>query len=243
VRILLARLAVLSVVALTAVTLAGCGLSPSNTSAPATTTEATATTSATTQPAQQLMALTIYRVEDGVVVPRSVQVPQTEAVAGAALAQLAPGATVSIADGTATVDVANPTADQTAEIVFTLTQFPTVQRVDVGGRAGLERSDLVSYAPIILIDTPAAGATVAETFTVSGSAEVFEASLVVELVREGKVLEKQTVTASAGAPDRGTFSTSLHAPSPGSAAVVAFAPSAEDGSPQHEVEVPVTVTP
>jgi hypothetical protein len=72
---------------------------------------------------------------------------------------------------------------------------------------------------------------------------VFEATLVVELVRDGNVLDKQTVTASQGAPARGTFATTLHAPSAGPATVSAFAPSAADGSPQHQVDVPVTVKP
>ena len=54
---------------------------------------------------------------------------------------------------------------------------------------------------------------------------------------------KQSVTASEGAPARGTFETTLHAPSAGDATVTAFAPSAEDGSPQHQVDVPVTVMP
>jgi hypothetical protein len=65
----------------------------------------------------------------------------------------------------------------------------------------------------------------------------------VELVRDGKVLEKQTVTASEGAPARGAFKTTLHADSAGEATVTAFAPSAENGAPQHQVDVPVTITP
>jgi hypothetical protein len=55
------------------------------------------------------------------------------------------------------------------------------------------------------------------------------------------VLERQIVTASEGAPGRGSFRTTLHAPSSGAATVVAFAPSAADGSPQHEQTVPVVV--
>jgi len=46
--------------------------------------------------------------------------------------------------------------------------------------------------------------------------------------------------ASQGAPARGTFHTTLHAP-PGPLTVRTFAPSAADGSPQHEVDVAVTV--
>jgi immunoglobulin-like protein involved in spore germination len=123
-----------------------------------------------------------------------------------------------------------------------LTQFSTVERVDVAGRSGLTRADFAAYEPPILVDAPAAGADVPASFTVSGSASVFEATLVVQLVRDGEILAKNTVTATAGAPARGTFSTTLHG-SPGDATIQAFTASAADGSPQHEVDVPVTLAP
>jgi hypothetical protein len=71
---------------------------------------------------------------------------------------------------------------------------------------------------------------------------VFEATLVVEAVQGGAVVDKQTVTASEGAPGRGTFETTLRA-SPGRLTVRAYSPSAVDGSPQHEVDVDVDVMP
>ena len=37
--------------------------------------------------------------------------------------------------------------------------------------------------------------------------------------------------------------TTLHAPAPGNATISAFSPSAENGLPQHQVDVPVIVTP
>ena len=187
--------------------------------------------------------LTIFRVRSGALGAEIVRVPHTQAVAAAALNALGLAAPVTIADGTATVhlDAASPAA--VAELVYTLTGFPSITRVDVAGRTGLTRDDFAAYLPPIFIASPAAGAHVPATFTVTGTAEVFEATLVVELVREGKVLVKQNVTASEGAPERGKFETTLHAPSAGDATVTAFAPSAENGSPQHEVDVPVTVTP
>ena len=163
-------------------------------------------------------------------------------MAGAALGVLGVTAPVSIADGTATVELAKATHDQVAEIVYTLTQFPTVQRVNVAGRSGLTRDDFAAYLPPIFVESPATGAHVQPTFQVTGTASVFEATLVVQLVRNGKVLSKQTVTASEGAPGRGTF-TATFTTSPGAVVVTAFAPSAEDGTPQHKVEVPVTVEP
>jgi hypothetical protein len=95
--------------------------------------------------------------------------------------------------------------------------------------------------PPIVVESPADRAVVSPTFVVRGTASVFEATLVVELRRGGDVLERRTVTASEGAPGRGSFRTTLHAPSGGAATVVAFSPNAADGSPQHVQTVPVVV--
>jgi len=188
------------------------------------------------------MTVTVFEVDQGLLHAKLAQVPSTKAVAGAALGVLGITAPVSIANGTATVDLAKATGDQVAAIVYTLTQFPTVQRVDVAGRTGLTRDDFAAYVPPILIEAPASGARVPGTFHVSGTASVFEATLVVQIVRDGKVLSKHTVTASEGAPARGTFTTTFTV-SPGAAVVTAFAPSAADGTPQHQVDVPVTIEP
>jgi hypothetical protein len=171
-----------------------------------------------------------------------VHVARTKAVAAAALGALGIPAAVTVSDGTARVDLAKATDEQVAEIVYSLTQFPTVQRVDVAGRSGLTRDDVTGYVPPILVEKPAAGARVARKIEVAGTASVFEATLVVEAMRDGKVLDRQTVTATEGAPGRGTFDATLHA-SPGRATVRAYAPSAADGAPQHEVDVEVEVMP
>lgn len=188
------------------------------------------------------IALTVYRVAGGKLAPAVVHVPPTQAVATAALRALGVSAPVTISHGTASVSLPHASDDEVAEIVYTLTQFPTVRRVDVAGRSGLARSDFAHYVPAIVVDSPAPAAKVGQTFTVSGSASVYEATFVVELIRDGEVLDKQTVTASAGAPARGSFETTLEATA-GDATIRAFAPSAADGSPQHEVDVPVTIAP
>ncbi len=175
--------------------------------------------------------------------PEVTHVPHTAAVASAALMSLGLAAPVTISDGTARVALAHADPDRVAEIVFTLTEFPSVQRVDVAGRTGLTRDDFAAYLPTIFVESPASGAEVPRSIKVTGSATVFEATLVIELVRDGIVLEKHTVTASEGAPARGTFETMLQAPSSGPATISAFSPSAEDGTSQHQVDVPVTVTP
>ena len=189
------------------------------------------------------MSLTVFEVAGGKLHPRTVHVPKTRGVAAAALHALGIGATVTIDAGTATVALDSATPEQTAAIVYTLTQFPTVSRVDVGGRTGLTRDDVAVFVPPILVERPAAEAEVPATIEVSGTASVFEATLVVELRQGGKVVMKRTVTASEGAPGRGTFSTSLVAPEAGAATIAAYAPSAADGTPQHEQDVPVVVKP
>lgn len=222
------RLVLVALVAL----LAGCG---SGSKSSTTTTQPTTTVPAKTMP------LTVFRVTDGALRAESVEVPPTPAVAGASLRALGVDAPVTITDGTAHVALADATAEQVAEIVYTLTQFSSVERVDVAGRSGLTRSDVVDFAPVILVERPAAGSSVPQTFPISGTASVFEATLVVELRRSGTVLAKQTVTASEGAPARGTFTLTLHAPTPGPATVVAYAPSAADGTPQHEQQIPISI--
>jgi hypothetical protein len=187
------------------------------------------------------MTLTVFRVEEGRLRAVSVRVPQTRAVAAAALGALGLTAPVTISGGTATVDLPEATDARTAEIVYTLTQFRAVRRVDVGGRTGLTRDDVAAYVAPILVESPADGTAVPATFHVSGSASVFEATLVVRLVRDGVELSKQTVTASEGAPGRGTFDATVHA-TPGPLEVQVFSPSAADGTAQHEVVAHVTVS-
>ena len=224
--------ATIPLAAVLALAAAGCGSTPS--SAPPTISVTVETTPS--------MALTVFRADGGTHHAEVKHVPQTKGVAAAALAALGVDAPVAISSGTATVDLASAPNDEVAGIVYTLTQFPSVQKVDVAGRAGLTRDDFAGFLAPISIEAPAAGARVPTTFHVTGTASVFEATFVVQLLRDGKVLAKQTVTASEGAPGRGTFDATFTA-APGDLTVAAFAPSAADGTPQHEVDVAVTITP
>lgn len=94
----------------------------------------------------------------------------------------------------------------------------------------------------IVVERPSPDEHVPPAFHVSGTASVFEATLVVQTLRDGRTVERKTVTASEGAPGRGTFDVTMRA-TPGQLVVRAFSPSAKDGSPQHEVKVHVVVTP
>jgi hypothetical protein len=109
------------------------------------------------------------------------------------------------------------------------------------GCGGSSTPTTTALLPIV-VERPSPDEHVSPTFHVSGTASVFEATLVVQTIRHGKTIERKTVTASEGAPARGTFDVTLHA-TPGQLVVRAFSPSAKDGSPQHEVKVHVVVTP
>ena len=225
------------------VALVGCGGSnDASTTSPATTTSST-TTTRTTAPAPAPITVTVFRVRGGHLVAEVARVQGTRAVAAASLTALGLAAPVSISNGTATVQRDDATPEQVAEIVYTLTQYPSIERVDVAGKTGLTRVDVAEFVPPILHERPAAGATTGTTIGVAGSASVYEATVVLELRREGKLVQKKVVTAAEGAPGRGPFSGTLVAPDAGQYVVAAYSPSAMDGSPQHEQDVPVTVTP
>jgi hypothetical protein len=221
---------------------AGCGGSnDASTTSAHTTTPSTSSTSTTTVIAP--ITVTVFRVRDGHLVADVARVQGTRAVAAASLTALGLAAPISIADGTATVVRDDATPEQVAQIVYTLTQYPSIQRVDVAGKTGLTRSDVAQFVPPILIERPAAGATTRETIAVTGSASVYEATVVLELRQADKLVQKKVVTAAEGAPGRGPFSGTLLAPGAGHYVVAAYSPSAMDGSAQHEQDVPVTVRP
>ena len=223
---------------------AGCGGSNDASSTLPTTTAPSTTAATTTVPAPTPITVTVFRVRDGHLVAGIEHVQGTRAVAAASLAALELTAPISISNGTATVDRDDATREQVAEMVYTLTQYPTIQRVDVAGKTGLTRADVAAFVPPILVERPAAGATTGKTIAVSGSADVYEATVVPRPPPAAKVVcRKRVCTAAEGAPGRGPFSGTLVAPASGHYVVAAYSPSAMDGSPQHEQDFPVTVTP
>jgi hypothetical protein len=125
---------------------AGCGGSnDASTTSAHTTTPSTSSTSTTTVIAP--ITVTVFRVRDGHLVADVARVQGTRAVAAASLTALGLAAPVSIADGTATVVRDDATPEQVAQIVYTLTQYPSIQRVDVAGKTGLTRSDVAQFVP------------------------------------------------------------------------------------------------
>jgi hypothetical protein len=249
---------------LVAVAAVGCGKSKSSPVVPATTTSATppptAPTSSTTAPEPKL-AIRVYFVRDGRVSPVRRLVPSTPAVGQAALEELRGGPSaderaaglstaigllrfpnLSIRNGEADLgDLTHVSQLAEAQIVFTLTQFPTVRKVRIGDHV-LERSDLEDVTPVILVESPLPGETVQSPIVVRGTSNTFEATMRVEIRRGADALVTETVTASSGSGERGTFEASLDVnASPGPITLVAFEPSAENGQPLHTIRIPLTL--
>jgi len=229
---------------------------------PTTQTESTATE-------QPQLALTVFFLRDGRVSPVRVHVPRTKAVANAALDELLDGPpagyetaipdgtdgdVTSVDRGTAKIDIIDALDGAgNAQLAYTLTSIPGVTGIAYDGLVDpdtgtetdgpLTRGAFEQFAPPILVESPLPHDDVIAPVHVRGTASVFEATLVVELRQNGALVDKQTVTATEGAPGRGTFAAALTGGTPGKATLVAYAPSAEDGSPQHRVEVPIEIKP
>jgi germination protein M len=239
-------------------------------SAPATTGAPPAPTTAA--PAEPTGVI-VYFLHDGLIAAGHRNVPPTRAVARAALEALAAGPNeaertaglttsvprdleierLTVAGGTARVDFTGEKGcPSMTQIVYTLTQFSTVQRVagncipvTAYGR-GLTRADLEDLTPAILVESPTVGQEVRSPLRITGTANTFEATFVVQVVDEAEdVLAEQVVTATSGSGDRGTFDTtvSFELDRRGPGALLAFERSAEDGSQLHLVEIPVELRP
>jgi immunoglobulin-like protein involved in spore germination/sporulation and spore germination protein len=178
---------------------------------------------------------------------------------------------LTVDKGIATVDLTSEyeagggTASMTmrlAQVVCTLDQFPTVKgvlfeldgrRIDVLGGEGIvvdhpltcrNYNDLL---PAILVGSPAIGQAVANPVTVSGSANVFEANVTVEIVDSaGRIVGTKFTTATCGTGCRGTFSVTVpyevNAAQRGTI-VVHDDDAAGTGHPPHEVHIPVILEP
>jgi Immunoglobulin-like domain of bacterial spore germination/Sporulation and spore germination len=237
--------------------LAGCG----GANAPnQTTTGAQATTTGA-----DTTSLRVYFLRDGKVGPVGRGVPRTQAVAASAMQELLKGPLqaetgiglttaipagttlkgVTVADGVATVGL-SPTLSTRAglaQVVYTLTQFPTVTavRFEPGGKA-MGRADFEAETPRILVESPLPFDTVSTPVRLAGTADTFEANFMAELdAADGTVLDKHFVTATSGSGTRGTYATTLTFPAgqTGSATVKVWEASAENGQPLGTVEIPV----
>jgi hypothetical protein len=251
----------------------GCGAShrqgaPRTTTVTVTTTTPTAATTSTTGTSTVAAPTTfrVYFLRDGKVAPVARTVPETRAVATAALAALARGPSaeerrlglttavppggvappITVARGVATLPLPpNVTRPQLAQIVYTLTQFPTVRAVRssrmLGDTPPLTRRTFEDLTPPILVESPLPGQAVASPLEVRGSANTFEATFQLEMRNSSGVpVASRFATATSGSGERGTYDATISFPRTGGpVTLVAYEQSAESGKPIHVVRIPL----
>jgi hypothetical protein len=162
---------------------------------------------------------------------------------------------IGVADGLATVAAKPPflvgseqeLALRRAQVVYTLTQYATIRRVRFGPDGPvLARRDFDALLPQIVVDAPAIGAAVSSPVTVSGTANVFEATVSVRILdAQGKEIARSFTTATCGTGCRGTYAGTIRysVASEQRGTIEVYESSAEDGSPLHLVAIPVTLQP
>lgn len=180
---------------------------------------------------------------------------------------------LTIEDGVATVDVSSEfettgmgTTGEiglVSQVVFTLTQFPAVDSVDIliEGEArdailshGLEATDLTregfydAVAPAIVVESPYPGQLVTSPLTVTGFSRTFEATVVYDTVipPSGDIVDSGFTTAVQPEVNQFgpfEFTTEFETDVAGFGAVIVFEESAQDGSQINIYEVPVMMEP
>jgi germination protein M len=177
---------------------------------------------------------------------------------------------LSISNGIATVDLSREfeagggsrsAFGRLAQVVYTLTQFPTVrsvvfqiegETVTVFGSEGIvidgpmARDDFEDFLPAIFVDRPAWGAAIGNPATVSGTANVFEAQFLITLFdASGRKLFEGPVMATSGSGTRGTFEVTIpyDVDQAQWGTLRGWNASARDGSPEDIRDYPVWLTP
>jgi hypothetical protein len=175
---------------------------------------------------------------------------------------------LNIANGLATVDLSSEFESgggslsmqmRLAQVVYTLTQFPTVKRVQfqldgepvrVFSGEGIvldkpvTRGDYEELMPAILVASPAIGQTISRSVAISGNSNVFEANVTALVVTaSGKELARDFTTATCGTGCRGDYSLTLtfRAQPAGASGfvVVQDDDAAGQGFPPHQVRIPI----
>ncbi len=222
----------------------------------------TTATTETTAPPPETMTLRVYFLGEGKVAAVAREVPQTQAVAGAGLEELYLGPTkqerdelklstevpetthplVILHQGVVSLDLPSGYSRRAlAQIVYTLTQFPTVRAVEIDGRR-YSRADFEDETPAILVESPLPGETVRSPLRARGTANTFEATFEYDLTDpEGKIVAHNFVTATSGSGTRGTFDVTVPfiTDRSGPGELIVYEISAEDGSRIHLVEIPI----
>jgi spore germination protein GerM len=177
---------------------------------------------------------------------------------------------LTIKDGIATVNLSKEfdggggsatMLGRLAQVVYTLTQFPTVTGVQfqVDGRpmtvfnengnvvAGpFGRDDYAAQLPAIFVDRPAWGGVLGSPARLVGVANVFEATFRVEILDgQARSLAATPVTATCGSGCWGTFDVTVRytVSRAGWGTLRVWEPSAKDGSVTNLTQYPVWLTP
>jgi germination protein M len=142
-----------------------------------------------------------------------------------------------------------------AQVVYTLTQFPTVHsvRFEFDGvppqavfTGDFGRADFTAFLPAIFVDRPAWGGTVGNPAHVTGMANVFEAAFRISLLgASGSVLVDVPAMASCGTGCWGSFDVVIpyHVAHAQAGTLRVYDLSAKDGSRERVTDYPVTLTP
>ena len=172
---------------------------------------------------------------------------------------------VAVENGVATVDLSGEFESgggslsmqmRVAQIVFTVTEFPGVERVDIhidgeavesiGGEGvparGLDRTQFQDLLPPILVQEPLPGAPLERTFTASGLANVFEGTVSIEVLDEsGEIVASGFGTGAMG--EWQPFEAEITVPegTRGSVIVRFYEESMEDGRHLNVIEVPAVI--
>ncbi|RBW71094.1 Gmad2 immunoglobulin-like domain-containing protein [Bacillus taeanensis] len=120
---------------------------------------------------------------------------------------------------------------------------PEQEEPSAGEKEEQEQNATVLENEAFKITSPLPNQKINGSFLVEGEARVFEANFLYRLEDGHNVLAEGFVTASEGAPGWGEFSFEINyegATSP-SAVLVIYEGSAKDGSPQHELFIPLQV--
>jgi germination protein M len=231
---------------------AGCGGDPSVQQTPPPTMPPPQTTEAITTSETPMTLGLFFLAPDGQLVAASRKVEQTQTPGAATLhelmnpeigttTQVLDGLRLTIDKGRAHVTGAAINEAALAQLVYSLTSFPTVKTVN-----GKTRADVEAFAPAILVEHPAAHETVTSPLHVTGTANTFEATFNYRLEDAvGKVLAKDFVTATSGTGTRGTFDFNVPftIDSAQEGTLVVFELSAENGSVIHERRIPLRLMP
>ena len=237
-------------------------------------------------PGAERVAVRIFLVREETVGAASRMIPKTTLVARAAMRELLAGPTaqeqtwglgtaipvgthlngVTINDGLATVDL-SPEFEtgggslsmqlRAAQVVFTLTQFGSVDRVAfqidgepllaLGGEGLIVdpptgRAEYPNVTPLILVEGPTPGDAVSSPVRVWGSSNTFEGTVQLRVIGPaGETLEQRHFQSQGGMGIWGPFETTFTYPASisGDGEIVLYEESARDGSEVNVVRFPV----